>query len=325
MNHSGAKALPESAIPVIDIACLANDSLPAYRSVAAGFLRAARTVGFFYVANHGVPAELIDDTFAVAREFFAAPEAQKLRVRVSERHRGYLGVGEARMQGSRKVDLKESFIWGREFTVDEWPELAANPMLGPNRWPDFVPRMPAVLNAYFEACVALGLRLLKVFAVALEIDPGYFTSAFARTVTRGSVLYYAPQPPELGADQFGVAPHTDYGCLTLVVQDATGGLQVRAKDGSWVTAAPIDGTYVVNVGDLLARWTNNLFRSTAHRVINSTGRARQSVAVFVDPDFETRIVPVVRPGEPAKFPETTCGEYILGRFDKSFDYRQPRS
>ena len=322
MNYANAKVIPPSAIPVIDIGELAKDSISAHHEIADAFLEAAQTVGFFYVRNHGVPASLIDETFTTAREFFDRPQQDKEQVGVDRRHRGYLRIGEAKMQGSPTSDLKESFVWGREFSSEEVTRLSDNPMIGANRWPAFVPRMPEVLNAYFEACVDLGQRLLRIFALALDVDPDYFTGSFARTISRGSILYYPPQPPELGDKQFGVAPHTDYGCLTLLYQDTTGGLQVLARDGSWVTAVPIPETYVVNVGDLLARWTNNRFRSTPHRVVNTAGRARQSIAVFVDPDFETRIVPVVRGAEAARFPETTCGEYILGRFDKSFNYRR---
>jgi len=325
MNYARARSVPESAIPVIDLGARSDDSSTVYRELADAFLNAAQTVGFFYVRNHGVGAPLIEETFALAREFFSREESAKAQVRISERHRGFLTVGQAKMQGSATVDLKESFIWGREYGPVALRQLADNPLIGRNRWPDFVPGMPSILNRYFEACVGLGEKLLKVFAAALEVDPDYFTSAFERTVSRGSILYYPPQPPHYGDGQFGVAPHTDYGCLTLLYQDETGGLQVLARDGTWVAAAPIPGTYVVNVGDLLARWTNDRFRSTPHRVVNTSGRARQSIAVFVDPDFDTRIAPVVRNGEAAHYPVTTCGDYILGRFDQSFGYRKPQS
>ena len=323
MTYAAAKTLSESAIPVIDIGGLQPGSGAAYRDTASAFLNAARSIGFFYVTNHGIQRELITQTFELARQFFALPQGEKERVLISERHRGFLSVGQAKMQGSTTVDLKESFIWGREFSPSVLSELATNPMIGRNQWPQSPPGMSSILNEYFEACVELGKKLLRVFAVALEIEPEYFTNAFEHTLTRGSILYYPPQPPELGEKQFGVAPHTDYGCLTLLYQDSTGGLQVLAKNGSWVAAVPIADTYVVNVGDLLARWTNNRFRSTPHRVVNTNGRARYSVAVFVDPDFDTPIAPVVRAGETPKFPVTNCGEYILSRFDKSFVYRAP--
>lgn len=322
MTYAHAHAIPTSAIPIIDIGGLRSGSHAMYRGAAQAFLDAAQSIGFFYVKNHGVPQELIDRAFEVSRQFFALPQNEKEQARISERHRGFLRIGQAKMQGSTTQDLKESFIWGREFPTGMLDALAGNPMIGRNQWPASLPQMPAILNAYFEQCVALGKTLLSVFAVALAVDPAYFIRNFDQTVTRGSILYYPPQPPELGEKQFGVAPHTDYGCLTLLYQDPTAGLQVRAKDGAWVTAVPIPETFVVNVGDLLARWTNNRFRSTPHRVINANGSARYSIAVFVDPNFETPIAPVVHGDERPKFPVTTCGEYIRSRFDKSFAYRQ---
>jgi isopenicillin N synthase-like dioxygenase len=325
MNYAKAKSIDASGIPVIDIGGLNDDSITRYREIADAFLSAAQTVGFFYVKNHGVPHELIDAAFAVSAEFFAHSSDEKDSVRVSDRHRGFLSIGQAKMQGSATQDLKESFIWGREFSADALASLRDNPMIGKNQWPALIPRMPTVLNAYFERCVDLGQSLLRVFAVALDVNPGYFTDCFDCTISRGSTLYYPPQPAHLGEKQFGVAPHTDYGCLTLLYQDDTGGLQVLGADRTWINASPINDTYVVNVGDLLARWSNDRFRSTPHRVVNESGRARQSLAVFVDPNFATPIIPVVQDGRAARYKPTTCGAHILSRFDKSFAYRRDRS
>ena len=128
----------------------------------------------------------------------------------------------------------------------------------------------------------------------------------------------------MGTDQFGVAPHTDYGCLTLLWQDATGGLEVLNKQKEWVTAHPIEGTLVVNVGDLLARWTNDRFSSTAHRVINRSGHERYSMALFFDPDVDTLIDPtaVIGSDEESHYPPVTCGEHILSRYEAAFSYRK---
>ena len=153
------------------------------------------------------------------------------------------------------------------------------------------------------------------------MDPDYFVRRFDKTVSRASIIYYPPQDAELGKQQFGVAPHTDYGCLTLLHQDMTGGLQVRNSRGEWVTALPIEGTLVVNVGDLLARWSNDRFRSNPHRVVNRSGVARYSMAMFIDPNFDTPIIPIVE-GDKPKYEPTTCGDYILSRYDDSFAYRQ---
>jgi isopenicillin N synthase-like dioxygenase len=108
----------------------------------------------------------------------------------------------------------------------------------------------------------------------------------------------------------------------VLYQDPIGGLQVQTRGGDWVIAQPIPGTLVVNVGDLLSRWTNDRFKSTPHRVVNASGRARLSIAAFVDPDFATPVRPVLAAGEAARYAPVRCGDYILGRFDAAFDYRK---
>lgn len=321
MAYAEAKDLDAAAIPVIDLAGLEAGSPEALERVGAELRRAAETIGFFYVRNHGLPPELIARAFAVAEDFFRRPLEQKQQVRISELHRGFLRVGEAKMYDGARADLKESFVWGLDVGEEDPDFRAGRPLIGPNRWPDFLPEMRPVLVDYFEACNRLGWSLFKAFAAGLGVAPETFLQSIAKPVTRASIIYYPPQPPEAGAEQFGVAPHTDYGCLTLLNQDSVGGLQVRDRKGDWVTAHPIEGTLVVNVGDLMARWTNDRFASTPHRVVNTSGRERFSIGVFVDPDYDTPVAPVVLQGDSARYEPTTCGDYIVGRLDKAFAYR----
>lgn len=322
MNYATARDIPITEIPVIDIAGLYGDDSGALLTVAAQMREAAERVGFFYVRNHGIPAALIERTEALARRFFAFPLEEKLSVAPRSHHRGFLHVGQAKMHERARPDLKESFVWGLDIAEDDPDFLAGNRMLGPNVWPAFLPELRPVLNEYFDAANACGRVLLRAFAASLGVAPDRFTRHFDKPVTRGSLVYYPPQPPEAGETQFGVSPHTDYGVITLLHQDPVGGLQVSNRRGEWVVAHPIEGTLVVNVGDLLARWTNDRFRSNPHRVVNTSGRERLSIAVFVDPDYDTPIEPVVLAGDTARYPPTRCGEYILGRFDRSFAYRQ---
>jgi isopenicillin N synthase-like dioxygenase len=223
-------------------------------------------------------------------------------------------MGEARMAGSARPDLKESFVWGLDQPGEDG--------IPANRWPDFMPEMRTVLTAFFDAGNAVGWRMLRAFAGALDADPDRFVRGIDRPISRGSVIYYPPQAPDMGEQQFGVSPHTDYGCLTLLHQDNTGGLQVQGRNGAWLMAHPIPDTFVVNVGDLLARWTNDRFRSTPHRVVNRSGRTRLSTAIFVDPNRDTLIEPVVRPGETPRYEPVTCGDYLRGRLDAAFAYRK---
>jgi isopenicillin N synthase-like dioxygenase len=312
-----------SSIPVIDMAPLSGGDHAAIAAVARALLDAAQRVGFFYVRNHGVPQPLVERVYALSRRFFALPAETKQSVRINALHRGFIAVGGARMYEQAHIDLKESFIWGPELGPDDPDVTARKPLMGPNQWLTALPELGPALTAYSAAVMDCGRNLLRGFAVSLGLDPDFFRERFAKPLARCSLIYYPPQPPESGSEQFGVAPHTDYGGLTLLSQDDTGGLQVRARSGEWVTAPPVAGSFVVNIGDLMARWTNDRFVSTPHRVVNSSGRARYSAGVFFDPAFDTVIDPrELQPNGPALYPPVTCGEYIVSRLDKAFSHRR---
>ena len=323
VGYASATSTDPSAIPVIDAAALGGGDIDAIVHASRALVEAAERVGFFYVRNHGVPDSLVERVFSLSRRFFALPADAKQSVRINALHRGFLAIGDARMYDEARVDLKESFIWGPELGLDDPDVAAGKPLMGPNQWPAALPELGPALTAYSAAVMDCARTLLRGFAVSLGLDVDFFRERFAKPLARCSLIYYPPQPPESGREQFGVAPHTDYGGLTLLNQDDTGGLQVRTRAGEWVIAPPIPGTFVVNIGDLMARWTNDRFVSTPHRVVNSSGRARYSVGVFFDPAFDTVIDPAeLRPGCPSLYPPVTCGSYIVSRLNKAFSYRR---
>jgi len=323
MAYATARQIELSEIPVVDIGALVSGD-PAGSAAAGHAMReASERIGFFYVSNHGVPQAAIDQVFRTAHDFFALPEEQKGQVKVNGLHRGWIGHGGAKMYTGAKVDLKESFVWGLELPPGDPDVTAGTPLMGPNNWPAAMPSLQQAAYGYYEHVLALGQRVLRGLALSLGRDAAFFEKRFAKPLARGSLIWYPPQPPDMGQDQFGVAPHTDYGGLTFLCQDMTGGLQVLNASGEWVTAHPIPGTFVVNIGDLMHRWTNDRFRSNAHRVVNTSGVARQSVAVFYDPAFNTVVDPRDLLDDPteARHPPITCGEWIVGRFNKAFKYR----
>ena len=325
MAYATAAETNASTIPVIDVLDLTSGNEDGLERVAGEIVRACETVGFFYVRNHGIAPETARAAWHVAHRFFRSSPEDKQMLGVNAHHRGFISAGQAKMSDGAAADLKESFVWGREPHASELDQEGGPRLAGPNQWPEFLPQMQPVLSAYFDAAHELGWALFRAFAMTLGCPPDIFLSAIDRPVSRASIIYYPPQPEAMGAAQFGVAPHTDYGCLTLLNQDPVGGLQVRARSGEWVTAPPIEDTLVVNVGDLMARWTNDRFVSTEHRVVNSSGRERFSIAVFVDPNFETHVEPVVKPGETPRYEPTTCGDHIVGRLNRSFAYRAQES
>ena len=321
MVYATAIQIDASEIPIIDIGPLRSGQDIA--GVGQQLLAASQSVGFFYVRNHGVPQTVIDTARAAARRFFACPMERKNEIRVNASHRGFLSVGQAKMYDDAKIDLKESFVWGLELEPDH-PLYGSNPFLVANQWPDCDPQLKDGVYPYLTHCNDCGQDLFKAFAVALGLRPDSFIQHFDAPISRASLVYYPPQPPDMGDAQFGVAPHTDFGCLTILCQDDVGGLQVETYQGEWVTAHPIEGTLVVNVGDLLQRWSNDKLRSTPHRVVNTSGRERYSLVAAVDPNYETTIDPSIvcaDPSDDARYAPIRCGDALQQRFDRAFAYR----
>ena len=231
----------------------------------------------------------------------------------------------AKQRKDADTDRKESYVWGLELGEDDPDVRDGKPLMGPNQWPQDMPEMRTALYGWYEAALGCARTILRVLAVGLDLPEPFFVARFAKPLARGALVYYPPHPVQADARTFGVAAHTDYGGITLVHQDDAGGLEVENRDGVWVPAHPIPGTLVVNIGDLMARWTNDVFASTPHRVVNRSGRERYAMAVFCDPDFDTVIETPpggLAPGETPRYPPTTCGAYIVERFDSVFRYRK---
>lgn len=312
-------------IPIIDVGALRTGGAADVAQIGGEMRRASETAGFFYVTNHGVPAAVTDGAQAAAASFFARPAEEKLKVKVDARHRGYVGFGQAKLSTGARADLKETFVWGLELGPDDPDVIAGKPLMGPNQWPDGMPEFRSALDAFYAALSDCARQLLRPLAVGIGLPETWFVERFEKPLARGAVLHYPPQPGEAPGDQFGVSAHTDYGGITLVWQDANGGLEVCNPKGEWVAAPPVPGAFVVNMGDLMERWTNHRYASNPHRVTNRSGRERYSMALFFDPEFDTEIscIETCRaPDEPPRYPPVRCGDYVVGRFDNVFEYRK---
>ena len=319
MAYVQAKRLDANVIPVIDIAPLRDGRDP--RGVARALHAASRDLGFIYVKGHGIPQATLEAARACALEFFRSPAASKAAVTISKRHRGWLGPGGAKMDDDAKADLKESFIWGFEDEAGAAPE--DHPLRGSNLWPDFVPAMQTHAMAYFRAAHEVAQHLMRGFALGLDLEETFFLRACRAPLSRASFVYYPHQAADLPGERFGVGPHTDFGVLTVLCQDAVGGLQVQDAKGDWLHAPPIEGTLIVNVGDLLSRWTDGAYVSTPHRVVNSSGRERLSLVLAFDPDPDTLIDAreIYGADYAAREAPIACGDYLVWRFGKAFSYR----
>ncbi len=312
-------------LPVIDISQLRAGDPAAVASTADAIHAACTGPGFFYIAGHGIPEATIAAAHDAALGFFRLPGEAKAQVKANALHRGWHALGGALMEGAKIPDQKEFYSMGLDLAADDPAVLAGEKLRGPNQFPDFFPSLRPAMSAYFDAVGAAGAALLGAVAVSLDLPQDFFASRYRKPLQRTQAIYYPPQPAEADAETFGLAAHTDFGCITLLWQDGNGGLQVRERQsGDWIEAPPLPGTLVVNVGDLLGRWSNDRFASTPHRVLNRSGRERISIATFYDPDFGAVIDPreLGTPAAEAKYPPVTAGAHILGRFDQAFGYRK---
>jgi isopenicillin N synthase-like dioxygenase len=311
-------------IPVIDIEPHLKGDANSKRRVADSVRQGAEDTGFLYIRNHGVDQKIIDSAFEASKAFFALPMEEKLKIKVNPFHRGYLPMKASTYSQEVKPNLNESFVAGLDLGPEDPDVKAGTPMHGPNQWPEGQPQIRVAFERYHTALNDLGHDLLRVFGEALGLGETFFAPHFRKPMPFMRAIHYPPQEPTRAENEFGIAPHTDYGFLTILAQDDVGGLQVKRRDGGWIDAPYIPGTFVVNIADMLMRWTNDRWVSTPHRVINTTGRERYSIAYFFDPTYHTLVETIAgqNAAEPSKYDPITWGDYLKMRFDKTYDYRK---
>jgi isopenicillin N synthase-like dioxygenase len=320
------RAASREEVPVLDLGSLTGGG--DLTALAHQLDHACRTIGFFYIANHGMPAEVIDNVFAATKRYFDLPLEERLRHTMDDKfRRGFMRQGINQHPGFA-ADLKESYEIGVDLP-ETHPSVAAGlPLHGPNRWPAEHPWLRSASDAYFKQTTELGLRLLQLFAIGLNLPQDFFLQFCKNPMVQMRLFHYPPQPPVSPDNMFGVAPHTDYGMITLLAQDPIGGLELRKLDGEWVAAPYIEGTLVVNLGDLFQRWTNDVYVSNPHRVVNRTGRERYSIPTFFNLDYDALVecLPTCCSTErPAKYEPIRSGDYLLGRFRDVQKYKTPQT
>jgi isopenicillin N synthase-like dioxygenase len=276
-----------------------------------------------------VSEELIAEAFEQNRRFHAWPLAEKLAIKLNQWHRGYQPfatstlVSSARFAPARHANQLESFFLRHEVPAND-PGYLEQELAGPNQWPDDA-GFRDVVGRYDAALTALGLGLLPAVALAVGEPADFFDGFFDPPSTTLRLIHYPPMAADGPEALFGIHPHTDYGFLTILAQDAVGGLEVQRVDGGWIAAPPISDTFVVNVGDILARWTNDAFNSTPHRVINrSPPRDRYSIGMFFDPNIETVVRCLdgfVDRARPVRFAPIRYGDYFRTRLDANYPDR----
>ncbi len=313
-------------LPIIDVQALGGADPAAERRIAAQLGGACREIGFFYVTNHGVAPDTIDGAFAASRGFFDQPLADKLRIAItkSRHNRGYVPLQGEQLDPSRPGDAKEAFNVGRELAPDDPHLLAGRPFHGVNQWPS-QPEFRAAMLAYFTAAQRLCERLHRGFALDLDLAPDFFAPFIDRPLATLRVLRYPPHPGAFDGTLWGAAPHTDYGNVTILAQDDAGGLEVQRRDGAWLPAPPIPGAFVCNIGDCLMRWSNDVYVSTPHRVVNRAGKLRHSMAFFFDPNDDAPVACLpscASAARPARYKPITGAAYLKQRLDATYAFRR---
>jgi len=278
-------------LPIVDMAPLfVRTDAVAHAAVASAIGRACRDSGFFYVTGHGIPAALIARLDGASRTFFAQPEAVKMQIAMAHggrAWRGYFPVGGELTSG--KPDLKEGLYFGSELGTEHPRVRRGVPLHGANLFPTGLPELQSAVLAYLDAATQTAHAVMEGIALSLGLAADYFYRHYTSDPTVLFRVFHYPDACQ--TDLWSVGEHTDYGLLTLLAQDAAGGLEVKSARG-WIAAPPIEGTLVCNIGDMLDRLTGGTYRSTPHRARNVSGRGRLSFPFFFDPDFEAEIVPL---------------------------------
>jgi isopenicillin N synthase-like dioxygenase len=319
-----------SMFPVFDLGTFEKGDARKRADLGRQVDEICRTTGFLAVANHGVPQEVIDGVWRKAKAFFDLPFEEKEQAKAPYKGYpyGYLGPELEALAKSRNVetppDLKESFNGGPAAVPSGLTDADALAFCyAPTIWPEKPLGFVDAWRTYYASMEDLAARIMKVFAAALTLPEDYFARFIDAPVSALRALNYPEQhvPPKPG--QLRAGAHTDYGSLTILLpQEGSKGLEIAARDGSWVAVPPIPGAFVINLGDLMQRWTNDRWVSTLHRVVNPSrqegGMARrQSLAFFHQPNWSAEISCLdacLPPGQKPKYDSVLSGPYLMSKF-----------
>jgi isopenicillin N synthase-like dioxygenase len=289
-----ALKLAFSEVPVVDLAA-------GRAGVAAELAEACATVGFVYLKNHGIAPRDIDAIFATAADFHNLPLEAKMEVSITKNGhaQGYLHGKTKGVHETIAPNQQEAFQIRRPLPPGDPDILAGKPLHGVIPWPSAMPDLEQRMMAYYEPLDRLGYALLDLFELGLELAPGTLRQYFAKDMNSLRLLHYPPQSPDDTTEQLGARAHTDTNAFTILAQDANGGLEIRNRNGDWVAVPPIPGTFVLNVGEVLKVWTDGIFSSTVHRVVNRSGNRRYSIPFFMYPSYDAVIRTLMTNPDPA--------------------------
>ena len=322
--RNSLKALQQ--LPLIDVAGLRSGNLAEQRKIADALGAAARDIGFFRIHRHGIEPDLIEATYQCGARFFAQPEAVKQAYYIgrSPNHRGYVPFSEKGDYSDEVHRNYEAFDLGLDLPHDDPDFLAGNGMLGPNVWPDLAGFRETV-SRYYAEISGLGSLLCSALELHLGLPAAAITRHMTKPVSQLRLLHYVRPDDGVGRKSVNMGAHTDYECLTLL-HTRNAGLQVMTQDDSWIDVPVDPSVYVVNIGDMLEAWSNGLFRSTPHRVLNLS-RERFSMPYFVAANHDTEIRPfaqLVARGQQPKYETFQAGAHLERMLRRDFPYLRDR-
>ena len=317
-------------IPVIDFGPYFAGEAGALEALAGQLRHACENVGFLYAANHGVPQPVIDRAFAASRRFHALPLEEKLRLRLNENNIGYLPMnasvqGASTVHKATKPNQNESFFISHDRGADHADVVAGMPLRGRNQWPESLPGLRDDMMRYFHALSAMCDRMLPGFAVALDMPPDYFARFFANEAHINLRFLHYPPQQDLSDNSFGAAPHTDNSFMTALARTDVPGLAVRLPSGEWFPPPVIPGTFLINLGNMMRRWSNDRFLSTPHGVINEADADRYSIAYFHSPNPSSTIECLpscVSAENPARYPPAVYRDLVLEFYRKNYFHQE---
>ncbi|MEQ8369959.1 MAG: 2-oxoglutarate and iron-dependent oxygenase domain-containing protein [Alphaproteobacteria bacterium] len=322
--------MADTAFPVIDLTPFRTGDESAKRKVARLIDQTCREIGFLGVVGHGIDEARIQACYDSARAFFDRPMAEKMAIRQPAANivRGYIPLGGGALAATEgeetPPDLKESLTIGALQPYPSAPGALAT-LRSPNLWPEKPAALRPAWQAYYRDLEELGRTLMRAFALALDLEEDYFLCRMDRHFSILSAIHYPDQAEEPRPGQLRAGVHSDFGTLTILrPDDAPGGLQVLDKTGKWADAPRLPGGFIINIGDLMARWTNDRWVSTLHRVVNpprdkALGSRRISLAYFqeINPDIEVTALPTCVDAEhPARFAPVTAGAHHIDKFSR---------
>ncbi|MBV8119493.1 MAG: isopenicillin N synthase family oxygenase [Alphaproteobacteria bacterium] len=306
-------------IPIIDFGPYFAREKGALARLAGELDHACCNIGFFYALNHGVPDALVERAFTASRRFFALPLAQKLALKLNDNNIGYLPFN-ASVQAASAVhkatrpNLNESFFVSHDRGPDHPDVIAGTPLRGQNQWPAEIPSLSDDMMAYFAALGAMCDRMLPPFAVALDMPADSFAAYFAGEAHANLRFLHYPPQEETEDNVFGQGPHTDNSFMTALARTDVPGLAVRLPSGEWFPPPVIPGTFLINLGNIMRRWSNDRLLSTPHGVLNDSGTDRYSIAYFhsPNPDRVIECLPsCVSSDNPPHYPPAVFRDLVL--------------